>query len=120
MNDVERLEVKFKEALTSRDKGKLQETYATALGLITRNDKPPIIAPSKKAYEQLIYAYVCHVASHDALLPYVLWWRAYYGNQTTPKKPQHSVTRSRSHLREMRKHSQMTARLCKKHRVVTK
>ena len=119
MNEVEKLEVKFKEALTSCDKGKLQEIYATALGLITRNEKPPVIATSKKAYEQLIHAYVCHVASNDALLPYLLWWRAYYGNQTPPKKPQHSVTRSRSHLREMRKHSQMTARLCKKHKVVT-
>ena len=119
MNEVEKLEVKFKEALTSRDKGKLQEIYATALGLITRNEKPPVIATSKKAYEQLIHAYVCHVASSDSLLPYLLWWRAYYGNQTPPKKPQHSVTRSRTHLREMRKHSQMTARLCKKHKVVT-
>ena len=91
MNEVEKLEVKFKEALTSRDKGKLQEIYATALGLITRNEKPPVIATSKKAYEQLIHAYVCHVASNDALLPYLLWWRAYYGNQTPPKKPQHSV-----------------------------
>ena len=119
MNELESLEVNFKEALTAGDRAKLQEIHARAMGLVAGREKPPVISASKKAYSQLIHAYICHVASCDAQLPYLLWWRAYYGHQTAPKKPRHSVTRSRAHLREMKKHSQLTARLCNKFKVRT-
>jgi hypothetical protein len=119
MNEVEGLEEKFREALASRNKSKLLEIHAKAIGLVSGNESPPIISASKKAYQQLIHAYICHVASGDSKLPYVLWWRAYYGDQKLPKKPRHSVERSRSHLREMQKHSQLTSRLCAKYRVKT-
>ena len=119
MNEVQRLEVRFKEALTSGDSAKLHETYARAIALVERRERPPVIAANKKAYEQLIYSYVCHVASSDACLPYLLWWRAYYGERKMPKKPRHSVERSRSHLREMRKYSKFTSRLCTEHKVST-
>ena len=119
MNEVQLLEVKFKEALTSGDSAKLHETYARAIALVERRERPPVIAANKKAYEQLIYSYVCHVASSDARLPYLLWWRAYYGERKMPKKPRHSVDRSRSHLREMRKYSKFTSRLCNVHKVST-
>ena len=119
MIEVQRLEVRFKEALTSGDSAKLYEIYARAIALVERRERPPVIAANKKAYEQLIYSYVCHVASSDARLPYVLWWRAYYGERRMPKKPRHSVERSRSHLREMRKHSRFTSKLCNKYRVST-
>ena len=85
MNEVQRLEVRFKEALTSGDSAKLHEIYARAIALVERRERPPVIAANKKAYEQLIYSYVCHVASSDARLPYVLWWRAYYGERRMPK-----------------------------------
>ena len=119
MNEVQLLEVKFKEALTSGDSAKLHETCARAIALVERRERPPVIAANKKAYEQLIYSYVCHVASSDARLPYLLWWRAYYGERKMPKKPRHSVERSRSHLREMRKYSKFTSRLCNVHKVST-
>ena len=119
MNEVQRLEVRFKEALTSGDSAKLHEIYARAIALVERRERPPVIAANKKAYEQLIYSYVCHVASSDAGLPYLLWWRAYYGERKMPKKPRHSVERSRSHLREMRKYSKFTSRLCNVHKVST-
>jgi hypothetical protein len=119
LNEVERLEVQFKEALTSRDKAKLHEIHVSAIGLISRRERPPVIAASKKAYEQLIRAYVCHVASNDAGLPFLIWWKAYYGDQKPPKKPQHSVARSRSHLREMKKYSPLTSKLCKKYKLKT-
>ena len=105
MNEVQRLEVKFKETLTSGDAVTLHEIHARALALVTKRQRPPVIAANKEAYEQLIRSYVCHVASNDAGIPYVLWWRAYYGDVKIPKKPRHSIGRSRSHLREMRKHS---------------
>ncbi|HBP98923.1 MAG TPA: hypothetical protein DD672_00415 [Gammaproteobacteria bacterium] len=119
MNEVERLEVNFKKALNAGDKAKLQEIHVSAMGFVERHGKPPVISASKKAYEQLIHAYICHVASSDAQLPYLLWWRAYYGHKKVPRKPQHSVARSRSHLREMKKHSQLTARLCQKYKIKT-
>ena len=119
MNEVQRLEVKFKEALTSGDAVTLHEIHARALALITKRQRPPVIAANKKAYEQLIRSYVCHVASNDAGIPYVLWWRAYYGDVKIPKKPRHSIGRSRSHLREMRKHSSFTSKLCNKYKIMT-
>ena len=119
MNEVQRLEVKFKEALTSGDTATLHEIHAKALAHVTKRKRPPVIAANKKAYEQLIYSYVCHVASSDARLPYLLWWRAYYGEKKMPKKPRHSVERSRSHLREMRKYSKFTSRLCTEYKVST-
>ena len=119
MNEVQRLEVKFKEALTSGDAAALNEIHTKAVALVTKRQRPPVIAANKKAYEQLIRSYVCHVASNDAGLPYVLWWRAYYGTEKLPKKPRHPVGRSRAHLREMRKHSKFTSRLCNKHRIMT-
>ena len=119
MTEVEGLEEKFREALASRNKSKLLEVHAKAIGLVSGHEPPPVISASKKAYQQLIHAYICHVASGDSKLPYVLWWRAYYGDQKLPKKPRHSVERSRSHLREMQKHSQLTSRLCAKYRVKT-
>ena len=78
MNEVQRLEVRFKEALTSGDSAKLHEIRARAIALVERRERPPVIAANKKAYEQLIYSYVCHVASSDARLPYFIWCRAYY------------------------------------------
>ena len=119
MNEVQRLEVKFKEALTSGDAVTLHEIHARALALVTKRQRPPVIAANKKAYEQLIRRYVCHVASNDAGIPYVLWWRAYYGDVKIPKKPRHSIGRSRSHLREMRKHSGFTSKLCDKYKIMT-
>lgn len=119
MNEVQRLEVKFKEALTSGDAAMLHEIHAKALALVTKRKRPPVIAANKKAYEQLIRSYVCHVASNDASLPYVLWWRAYFGAEKMPKKPRHSVGRSRSHLREMRRHSRFTSGLCNKYTIMT-
>lgn len=119
MNEVQRLEVKFKEALTSGDAVTLHEIHARALAFVTKRQRPPVIAANKKAYEQLIRSYVCHVASNDAGIPYVLWWRAYYGDLKIPKKPRHSIGRSRSHLREMRKHSGFTSNLCNKYKIIT-
>lgn len=119
MNDIERLESKFSEALASRDKTQLNEIHTKAIGLVSGHEAPPVISGSKKAYQQLIHSYVCHVASNDSKLPYLLWWRAYYGDQKLPKKPRHSVERSRLHLREMKKYSQLTSRLCNKYRVNT-
>ena len=119
MNEVQRLEVKFKEALTSGDTAKLHEIHTRAIALVARRKRPPVIAANKKAYEQLIYGYICHVASYDARLPFSLWWKAYYGDQKPPKKPQHSVARSRSHLREMKKYSPLTSKLCKKFKLKT-
>ena len=119
MNEVQRLEVKFKEALTSGDTAKLHEIHTRAIALVARRKRPPVIAANKKAYEQLIYGYICHVASYDARLPFSLWWKAYYGERRRPKKPRHSVERSRSHLREMRKHSTFTSRLCNKYKIMT-
>ena len=119
MNEVQRLEVRFKEALTSGDAVTLYEIHARALALVTKRQRPPVIAANKKAYEQLIRSYVCHVASNDAGIPYVLWWRAYYGDLKIPKKPRHSIGRSRSHLREMRKHSGFTSNLCNKYKIMT-
>ena len=119
MNEVQRLEVRFKEALTSGDAAKLHEIHTRAVALVAQRKRPPVIAANKKAYEQLIYGYICHVASHDAHLPYLLWWKAYYGERRVPRKPRHSVERSRSHLREMRKHSRFTSRLCSKYKIMT-
>ena len=119
MNEVQRLEVKFKEALSSGDTVTLHEIHARAVALVTKHKSPPVIAANKKAYERLILSYVCHVASNDTGIPYILWWRAYYGEEKTPKKPRHSVGRSRSHLREMRRHSGFTSRLCNKHNIMT-
>ena len=119
MNEVQRLEVSFKEALRSGDSAKLHEIHARAIALVERRERPPVIAANKKAYEQLIYSYVCHVASRDAHLPYVLWWKAYYGERKMPKQPRHSVERSRSHLREMRKYSNFTSRLCSEYKIAT-
>ena len=119
MNDIERLETKFSEALASRNKAQLNEIHTNAIGLVSGREAPPVISGSNKAYQQLIHSYVCHVASNDSRLPYLLWWRAYYGDQKSPKKPRHSVERSRLHLREMKKHSQLTSRLCDKYRVKT-
>ena len=119
MNEVQRLEVRFKEALTSGDSAKLREIPARAIALVARRERPPVIAANKKAYDQLIYSYVCHVASSDARLPYLLWWRAYYGEKKMPKKRRHSVERSRSHLREMRKYSKFTSRLCTECKIST-
>ena len=119
MNEVQRLKERFKEALTSGDSARLHEIYARAKALVERRERPPVIAANKKAYEQLIYSYVCHVASSDARLPYFLWWRAYFGEKKMPKKPRHSVAMSRFHLREMRKYLQFTSRLCSEHKVST-
>ena len=119
MNEVQTLEVKFKAALASGDASTLHEIHVKALALVTKRKRPPVIAANKKAYEELIRSYVCHVASNDAGLPYVLWWRAYYGAEKMPKKPRHPVGRSRSHLREMRKHSRFTSGLCNKHKIMT-
>jgi hypothetical protein len=119
MNEVQRLEVKFREALTSGDAVTLHEIHARAVALVTKRKLPPVIAANKKAYERLIRSYVCHVASNDTGIPYVLWWRAYFGEETIPKKPRHPVGRSRSHLREMRKHSGFTSRLCNKYKIMT-
>jgi len=119
MNEVQRLEVKFREALTSGDAVTLHEIHARAVALVTKRKRPPVIAANKKAYERLIRSYVCHVASNDTGIPYVLWWRAYFGEETIPKKPRHPVGRSRSHLREMRKYSGFTSRLCNKYKIMT-
>jgi hypothetical protein len=119
MNEVERLEVEFKEALNARDRATLLDIHLKAIGLVAQHEKPPVIAANKKAYERLIHAYICHVASNDSRLPYRVWWRAYYGDKQPPKKPKHNVERSRSHLREMKKHSKLTARLCSKYKLVT-
>ena len=119
MNEVQRLEVKFREALTTGDAVSLYEIHVKAVALVTKHTRPPVIAANKKAYEQLIHSYVCHVASNDAGLPYVLWWRAYFGEEKIPKKPRHPIGRSRAHLREMRKHSRFTSRLCKKYKIMT-
>ena len=119
MNEVQSLEVKFREALTSGDAVTLHEIHAKALAIVTKRKRPPVIAANKKAYEQLIRSYVCHVASNDAGLPYILWWRAYYGAEKPPKKPRHPVGRSRAHLREMKKHSRYTSRLCSKYNIMT-
>jgi len=106
MTELEGLEEKFREALASRNKSKLLEVHAKAIGLVSGNEPPPVISASKKAYQQLIHAYICHVASGDC-------------DQKLPKKPRHSVERSRLHLREMKKHSPLTSRLCAKYRVKT-
>ena len=119
MNEVQRLEVKFKEALISGDAATLHEIHASAIALVTKHKRPPIIAANKKAYQQLIHSYVCHVASNDAGLPYVVWWKAYLGEAKMPKKPRHPVGRSRAHLREMRNHSRFTAKLCNKFKIKT-
>ena len=119
MKEVERLEVTFKEALKSGDQARLYEVHAKAISLVSQRKRPPVIAANKKAYEQLIRGDICHVASSDQGLPYLLWWRAYYGEQKPPKRPRHSVERSRSHLREMRKHSRFTSRLCDKYKILT-
>ena len=119
MNEVESLEVAFKEALNARDRSTLFDIHLKAIGLVAQHDKPPVIAANKRAYGQLIQAYICHVASNDSGLPYRVWWRAYYGDKQLPKKPKHSIERSRSHLREMKKHCKMTEGLCRKHKIVT-
>ena len=85
MNEVQRLEVRFKEALRSGDSAKLHEIHARAIALVERRERPPVIAPNKKAYGKLIYSYVCHVASRDAHLPYILWWKAYYGEKNAER-----------------------------------
>ena len=117
VNEVTMLESRFKEALTSGDQARLYQIHVRAMALVSRRKHPPVISANKKAYEQLILGYICHVASNDARLPYSVWWRAYYGEQKPPKKPQHSTERSRSHLREMRKHSEFTSRLCSKYKI---
>ncbi|MAV73982.1 MAG: hypothetical protein CBB81_06340 [Cellvibrionales bacterium TMED21] len=117
MSEVERLEVEFKEALNARDRETLLNVHLKAIGMVSQPEKPPVIAPNKKAYERLIHAYICHVASSDSGLPYRVWWRAYYGDKQLPKKPKHNVERSRSHLREMKKHSEFTAALCRKYKI---
>ena len=119
MNEVERLEARFKKALTSGDRATLYEIHTSAMSLVSQRKRPPVIAANKKAYEQLIRSYICHVASNDAALPYLVWWRAYFGEQKPPKKPRHSIERSRSHLREMKEHSGFTSRLCNKYKIVT-
>ena len=119
MNEVERLEARFKKALTFGDRATLYEINTSAMSLVSQRKRPPVIAANKKAYEQLIRSYICHVASNDADLPYLVWWKAYFGEQKPPKKPRHSIERSRSHLREMKEHSGFTSRLCNKYRIVT-
>ena len=93
MNEVQRLEVKFREALTSGDAVTLHEIHARAVALVTKRKRPPVIAANKKAYEQLIRSYVCHVASNDASMPYVLWWRALLVRRHWVKRPQKDQNR---------------------------
>ena len=119
MKEVKRLEVEFREALNARDRATLLDVHLKAIGLVSQHEKPPVIAANKKAYERLIHAYICHVASSDSGLPYRVWWRAYYGDKQLPKKPKHSIERSRSHLREMKKHCKMTEGLCRKYKIAT-
>lgn len=119
MNEVETLEVEFKEALNARDRSTLFDIHLKAMRLVAQCEKPPVVAANKKAFERLMHGYICHVASNDSRLPYRLWWRAYYGDKQLPKKPQHSVERSRSHLREMKKHCALTEGLCRKYKIAT-
>ena len=53
MNEVQRLEVKFREALTSGDAVTLHEIYARAVALVTKRKRPPVIAANKKAMSDL-------------------------------------------------------------------
>lgn len=117
MNEVERLEEGFKDALKAGDRAMLLDIHIKAIELVSQHEKPPVIAASKKAYEHLIHAYICHVASSDSGLPYRVWWKAHFGDKTPPKKPQHGVERSRSHLRAMKKHSKLTEALCRKYKI---
>lgn len=119
MNEVERLEVRFKDALHLGDRALLDQIYIEAKGVLSRGESRPVISTSKAAYRRLVHSYICHVASHDASIPYNTWWKLEYHSLKPPKKPQHSVERSRLHLREMRKYSELTTRLCHKHAVIT-
>ena len=119
MNEVEILEAEFKEALNARDRATLLSIHLKAIGLVAQYEKPPVIAANKRAYGLLMHSYICHVASNDAGLPYRVWWRAFYGDKQLPKRPKHNVERSRSHLREMRKHCKLTEELCSKHKLAT-
>ena len=47
MNDIERLETKFSEALASRNKAQLNEIHTKAIGLISGREAPPVISGSR-------------------------------------------------------------------------
>ena len=53
MNEVQRLEVKFREALTSGDAVTLHEIHARAVALVTKRKRPPVIAANKKPMSDL-------------------------------------------------------------------
>ncbi len=72
MNEVERLEARFKKALTSGDRATLYEIHTSAMSLVSQRKRPPVIAANRKAYEQLRRSYICHSASNDAGLPYLV------------------------------------------------